>query len=132
MAKQSFTEIEKSDAVKRFLKGETATSIKKDINVSNARFLKWRESFIASGFGGVYDRRTLQLTKKKHRILELVAVGYDNTEIAKTVGLSYRTVEGHRDWIIKASGCNNMTELLYRIGAGHIVLQVSTSLVVKK
>ena len=48
-------------------------------------------------------------------MLEHLAAGLTNKEIARRIHLSARTVEGYRAGILKKAGARNVTDLLRRI-----------------
>ncbi len=52
------------------------------------------------------------LTKREQEILNLIASGMKNIEIAEHLHLSYRTVENHRYHISKKLGVNSSAELI--------------------
>lgn len=51
------------------------------------------------------------LTSREMEIMALVVEGYSNKEIARQLGISYRTVEIHRARILKKTGTTNPLEL---------------------
>lgn len=55
--------------------------------------------------------RLAQLTQREHETLLLVLAGHANKEIARRLGISYRTVEIHRSHILQKTGATNMLEL---------------------
>ena len=55
------------------------------------------------------------LTAREGDVLEHLAVGLTNKEIARRMHLSARTVEGYRASILKKAGARNVTDLLRRI-----------------
>ncbi|MBR1133390.1 response regulator transcription factor [Bradyrhizobium iriomotense] len=55
------------------------------------------------------------LTEREGDVLEHLAVGLTNKEIARRMHLSARTVEGYRASILKKAGAKNVTDLLRRI-----------------
>jgi len=52
------------------------------------------------------------LTPRQREILQLVAEGHTNKEIAQRLGLSYRTVETHRNQLMKRLGISDLTGLV--------------------
>ena len=56
------------------------------------------------------------LTPRRREIVELVAAGKTNLEIAADLKISYRTVEKHLEHIFNAVGVRNRTALLYETG----------------
>ncbi|MBR0814001.1 MULTISPECIES: response regulator transcription factor [Bradyrhizobium] len=55
------------------------------------------------------------LTAREVDVLEHLAAGLTNKEIARRMHLSARTVEGYRAGILKKAGAKNVTDLLRRI-----------------
>ncbi|WP_342734807.1 response regulator [Bradyrhizobium sp. B117] len=55
------------------------------------------------------------LTGREGEVLEHLAAGLTNKEIARRMHLSARTIEGYRASILKKAGAKNVTDLLRRI-----------------
>ena len=55
------------------------------------------------------------LTRREREVMERLAVGASNKEAARQLGLSSRTVEGHRASIMKKVGVRNAAELIHRV-----------------
>ncbi|MFK4388050.1 MULTISPECIES: response regulator transcription factor [unclassified Bradyrhizobium] len=55
------------------------------------------------------------LTAREADVLEHLAAGLTNKEIARRMHLSARTVEGYRAGVLKKAGAKNVTDLLRRI-----------------
>ncbi|MCP3472780.1 response regulator [Bradyrhizobium sp. CCGUVB1N3] len=55
------------------------------------------------------------LTGRECEVLEHLAAGYTNKEIARVMRLSARTVEGYRASILRKAGAKNVTDMLRRI-----------------
>ena len=51
------------------------------------------------------------LTRREREIMALVAAGHANKEIARTLGISHRTVEVHRARVMQKTGVTNLVEL---------------------
>ena len=58
------------------------------------------------------DRRIERLTKREREILELIAAGHQNREIAPQLGISARTVEVHKARIMEKLECRSLAELM--------------------
>jgi FixJ family two-component response regulator len=57
-------------------------------------------------------RERLQaLTRRERQIMALVAAGHANKEIARSLGISHRTVEVHRARVMQKTGVTNLVEL---------------------
>ena len=54
----------------------------------------------------------LQITKREMEVLQLVARGLSNQEIADKLFISKRTVDGHKNNLIVKTGSKNMVDLL--------------------
>jgi FixJ family two-component response regulator len=55
------------------------------------------------------------LTRREREVLAQLALGASNKEAAQQLGLSFRTIEGHRANIMKKVGAKNAAELIRRI-----------------
>ena len=51
------------------------------------------------------------LTERQRQVLELTATGASNKEIATRLGISFRTVEVHRAWMMERMSARNLAEL---------------------
>jgi FixJ family two-component response regulator len=58
---------------------------------------------------------TVPLTARESEVLERIALGESNKEIAQALGLSSRTVEGYRANILRKAGVGSTTELVRRV-----------------
>jgi two-component system response regulator FixJ len=56
--------------------------------------------------------RALGLTDRQRQVMELAAAGLSNKEIALRLGISPRTVENHRAWMMERMGARNLAELI--------------------
>lgn len=52
------------------------------------------------------------LSERQRQVLELAVAGLSNKEIAARLGISYRTVEIHRAWMMERMGARNLAELV--------------------
>ena len=52
------------------------------------------------------------LTERQRQVLELAVTGLSNKEIAGRLGISFRTVEIHRAWMMERMGARNLAELV--------------------
>ena len=57
----------------------------------------------------------MHLTGREWEVLEKIALGESNKEIALALGLSSRTVEGYRANILRKAGVRSTTELVRRV-----------------
>lgn len=70
------------------------------------------------------QRPYLPLTRREREVYSLLGEGQTSKEIARTLNLSYRTVEVHRGRLLKKMGVNNTASLfssLGDIGGDHVV-----------
>ena len=58
------------------------------------------------------EQDDLQITKREVEVLQLVAEGLSNQEIADQLFISKRTVDGHKNNLIVKTGSKNMVDLL--------------------
>ncbi|MDD5275443.1 MAG: response regulator [Methylovulum sp.] len=56
-------------------------------------------------------RRINDLTPREMEVMSLVVASYSNKEIARQLGISYRTIEVHRSRIMSKTGAPNLLEL---------------------
>jgi DNA-binding NarL/FixJ family response regulator len=59
------------------------------------------------------DRVPPRLTVREHEVVRLVARGLANKAIARQLGISPRTVEGHINHVFEKLGANSRTELVH-------------------
>jgi FixJ family two-component response regulator len=57
-------------------------------------------------------QRVAALTDRQRQVMELAAAGLSNKEIALRLGISPRTVENHRAWMMERMGVRNLAELI--------------------
>jgi len=58
------------------------------------------------------DDDTIKLTRRELEVLNLVAQGLSNTEVADKLFISKRTVDGHKANLIQKTGSKNIVDLL--------------------
>ena len=56
--------------------------------------------------------RMESLTERQRQVLDLAVAGLSNKEIAERLGISFRTVENHRAWMMERTGARNLAELV--------------------
>jgi two-component system response regulator NreC len=60
-----------------------------------------------------HDRDSLfSLTTREQEVLELLALGHTNAEVAKALGVALRTVEAHRTHLMQKLGLHSRAELV--------------------
>ena len=52
------------------------------------------------------------LTERQRQVLDLAVRGHSNKEIAERLGISFRTVENHRAWMMERMGARNLADLV--------------------
>jgi DNA-binding NarL/FixJ family response regulator len=68
--------------------------------------------------GGVSDPLAV-LTARQREVLQMVAEGHTSKEIAQSLGVSYRTIETHRNQLMKRLGVTDLTGLVrFAVRAG--------------
>jgi two-component system response regulator FixJ len=55
------------------------------------------------------------LSERQRQVMEFVAAGLSNKEIATKFRISPRTVENHRAWMMERMGARNIVELVNMI-----------------
>jgi DNA-binding NarL/FixJ family response regulator len=58
------------------------------------------------------EKTQVKLSKRESEVLELICAGYSNNEIANKLGISKRTIEGHRSSLISKTGAKNSIHLV--------------------
>ncbi len=77
-----------------------------------------------SAFGGSPDELFVPLSPREMEILQLIARGYSNKEIAHELGISRQTVKNHMTSILRKLSVNDRTQAaLYALRRGWIRLQ---------
>ncbi len=70
-------------------------------------------SRVAAKFVESFAERTAALTDRERDVLALVLKGLSSKAIAKSLGISYRTVEVHRSHILEKLGVRTVPELIH-------------------
>jgi DNA-binding NarL/FixJ family response regulator len=60
----------------------------------------------------VDDKKEVKLSKRENEVLKLICNGYSNNEIALMLGISRRTIEGHRSNLLCKTGAKNSIHLV--------------------
>jgi DNA-binding NarL/FixJ family response regulator len=77
-----------------------------------------------SSFGGSPDEMFVPLSPREMEILQLIARGYSNKEVAHELGISRQTVKNHMTSILRKLSVNDRTQAaLYALRRGWIRLQ---------
>ena len=56
--------------------------------------------------------RVYELSDRQRQVMQLAVVGYSNKEIATRLGISPRTVETYRAWVMQRTGARNLADLV--------------------
>jgi FixJ family two-component response regulator len=76
---------------------------------------RWQHAETRSKFPALQFPGCEPLTRREQQVLERLAAGVSNKEAARQLGLSSRTVEGHRANIMRKVGVKNAAQLFRRI-----------------
>jgi DNA-binding NarL/FixJ family response regulator len=58
------------------------------------------------------SKEEIKLSKRENEVLKLICNGYSNSEIADELGISRRTIEGHRSSLLSKTGAKNSIHLV--------------------
>ena len=58
------------------------------------------------------NKSNIKLSDREMEILELICKGYSNPEISKYLGISQRTIDGHRGRLFEKTGAKNAPNLV--------------------
>jgi two-component system response regulator FixJ len=59
--------------------------------------------------------RVAELSPRQREVMDFVAEGLSNKQIAFQLGISQRTVENYRAWVMERLGANNVADLVRRV-----------------
>jgi two-component system response regulator FixJ len=59
--------------------------------------------------------RVAELSPRQVEVMQLVAEGLSNKEIAHKLGISTRTVENYRAWVVERMGANGLADLVRKV-----------------
>jgi two-component system, LuxR family, response regulator FixJ len=68
-------------------------------------------------------QRAAELSPRQRQVMELVAAGLSSKQIASRLGISHRTVENYRAWIMERMDANNIAELVRKV----LILETDTT-----
>jgi two-component system, LuxR family, response regulator FixJ len=75
--------------------------------IEDSRRLQSRKDELANTMA-----RAAELSQRQREVMALVAKGLSNKEIALKLGLSPRTVENYRAWVMERMGADNLAKLV--------------------
>ena len=82
-------------------------------------------SIVISGFlsnqSGVKQAETERVSTREREVLQLLAEGYSNKEIADKLNLSLKTVETHRFNIMRKLGLHSIADIVLYAVRNHII-----------
>ena len=58
--------------------------------------------------------KSTKITHRELEVISLLAMGYENSEIAETLGIKYQSVKNHLHHIMKKMGASNNTQALLK------------------
>ena len=117
-----FNEMIEAGAAGFLLKKTTTAELKKAIDAVLKDDTYFSEEFMASA--ARYHKAKpkdpdVRLTDRELEVLDLICKGYSNVEIARFLGVSQRTVDGHRAHLFEKTGAKNAPNLvLYAVKNG--------------
>ena len=56
-----------------------------------------------------------ELSPRQKQVMDLVAAGLSSKQIASRLGISHRTVENYRAWVMERMGASNVAELVRKV-----------------
>jgi len=59
-----------------------------------------------------FAARVGELSARQRQVMDLAVQGYSNKEIAQELGISPRTVETYRAWVMEKTGARNLADLV--------------------
>jgi two-component system response regulator FixJ len=59
-----------------------------------------------------FAARVSELSARQRQVMNLAVQGYSNKEIAQELGISPRTVETYRAWVMEKTGARNLADLV--------------------
>lgn len=119
-----FNQMVEAGACGFLLKNTNRDELQKAINMVMDGGNYFSEEFITQAKALNRPRQkspVIELTEREEEVLELICKGYSNAEIGKYLGVSIRTVDGHRARLLEKTGAKNSPHLvMYAIKNGLI------------
>jgi FixJ family two-component response regulator len=60
-------------------------------------------------------QRAAELSPRQREVMDLVAAGHSSKQIAARLGISHRTVENYRAWVMERMEAGNVAELVRKV-----------------
>ncbi|WP_213741523.1 response regulator [Bradyrhizobium sp. dw_411] len=92
-----------------------STDVVARLKAAMGELSRWQQAEIRSKSPVLQFPGCEPLTRREQQVLERLAAGVSNKEAARQLGLSARTVEGHRANIMRKVGVKNAAQLFRRI-----------------
>jgi two-component system response regulator NreC len=121
MAQEAIRAGVKAFVLKEAAEAELVTAIRAAANGRTYLAPELGARLAAAGPEGAIAPTPDGLSARELEVLELIALGHTNAEIATRLYLSVRTVESHRAHIQQKTGCSSRAELVAHARAHHIV-----------
>lgn len=109
-----FNQMVEAGAYGFLLKKTNRDELQKAINLVMQGEYYFSEEFIAQAktLSKPKQKSLVELTEREEEVLELICKGYSNAEIGKYLGVSNRTVDGHRARLLEKTGAKNSPHLV--------------------
>ena len=110
-----FNEMIEAGASGFLLKKTTSEELEKAINMVLLDESYFSEEFMSTINKHIKPRQkdpSIVLSDREQEVLELICKGYSNAEISKFLGLSSRTIDGHRARLLEKTGAKNAPNLV--------------------
>lgn len=75
--------------------------------------IKWREIQQDEATLAIISKRYEQLSDRQREVMDLATKGVSNKEIAAALGISPRTVEHYREWVMERMQATSFAELVH-------------------
>jgi DNA-binding NarL/FixJ family response regulator len=110
-----FNEMIEAGASGFLLKKTTSEELEKAVSMILADESYFSEEFMSSVNKHLKPRQkdpSINLSDREQEVLELICKGHSNAEISKFLGLSSRTIDGHRARLLEKTGAKNAPNLV--------------------
>lgn len=109
-----FNQMVEAGAYGFLLKKTNRDELQKAINLVMKGEYYFSEEFIAQAktLSRPKQKTMVELSDREEEVLELICKGYSNAEIGRYLGVSIRTVDGHRARLLEKTGAKNSPHLV--------------------